>query len=260
MSPSLLERAITSRTKAIIPVHLFGQPADMDAILDVAKRHGLAVIEDACQAHGALYRGRRVGTLGVAACFSFYPGKNLGAYGEAGAVTTNDPEMAGKIRVLRDHGQSRKYYHEIIGWNGRMDGLQGAALRVKLRHLPAWNEARRRIAAQYNGLLGDMEELILPREMDYSLHVYHLYAIRTRRRDELRDYLAARGIECGIHYPVPIHLQEAYRHFGIGGGAFPVSEKSAGELLSLPMYAELTRLQVEQVSRGIREFFRSAAH
>ncbi len=248
MDPTLLERAINPRTKAIIPVHLFGQPADMDPILDVAKRHRLAVIEDACQAHGALYRGRPVGSLGVAACFSFYPGKNLGAYGEAGAVVTNDAELAEKIRILRDHGQSRKYYHKVIGWNGRMDGLQGAVLCVKLAHLPAWNDARRKNAGLYTCLLTDREEIILPREMDYARHVYHLYVIRTRCRDDLKSYLAEKGIVCGIHYPVPVHLQEAYRHFGIQKGTFPVAEKCAEEFLSLPMYPELTREQIECVA------------
>jgi dTDP-4-amino-4,6-dideoxygalactose transaminase len=248
MDPMLLERAINPRTKAIIPVHLFGQPADMDPILEVAKRHRLAVIEDACQAHGALYRGRPVGSFGVAACFSFYPGKNLGAYGEAGAVVTNDPELAEKIRTLRDHGQLRKYYHKVIGWNGRMDGLQGAVLSVKLAHLPAWNDARRSNAGLYSCLLADREEIHLPREMDYARHVYHLYVIRTRRRDDLKSYLAGKGIECGIHYPVPIHLQEAYRHLGIQKGAYPIAEKCAEEFLSLPMYPELTREQIECVT------------
>lgn len=252
MDPRLLERAINPRTKAIIPVHLFGQPADMDPILEVAKRHRLAVIEDACQAHGALYRGRSVGSIGAAACFSFYPGKNLGAYGEAGAVVTNDAELAEKIRTLRDHGQLRKYYHKVIGWNGRMDGLQGAVLSVKLAYLPAWNEARRRNAGVYACLLADREEIILPREMDYARHVYHLFVIRTRCRDDLKGYLAEKGIECGIHYPVPIHLQEAYRHIGIKKGAFPVAEKCAEEFLSLPMYPELTKKQIECVTAELQ--------
>jgi dTDP-4-amino-4,6-dideoxygalactose transaminase len=252
MNPTLLEKAITPKTKAVIPVHLFGQPADMDPILEIAKRRGLFVVEDACQAHGALYKGKEVGTIGDAGCFSFYPGKNLGAYGEAGAVVTNDPELAEKIKILRDHGQSRKYYHKVIGWNGRMDGLQGAVLRVKLKYLPAWNEARRKKAGLYNSLLTDMDEITLPSEMDYARHVYHLYVIRTRRRDDLKSYLAERGIECGIHYPVPIHLQEAYRHFGIRHGAFPVAEKCAEELLSLPMYPELTEEQIGYVAAELR--------
>ena len=224
----------------------------MDPIMEIAERHGLFVVEDACQAHGALYKGKEVGTIGDAGCFSFYPGKNLGAYGEAGAVVTNDPELAEKIKILRDHGQSRKYCHKVIGWNGRMDGLQGAVLRVKLKYLPAWNESRRKNAGLYSSLLTDMDEITLPSEMDYARHVYHLYVIRTRRRDDLKSYLAERGIECGIHYPVPIHLQEAYRHFGIRNGTFPVAEKCAEEFLSLPMFPELTEEQIGYVAAELR--------
>jgi len=253
MNPVLLEKAITPKTKAVIPVHLFGQPADMDPIMEIARKHGLFVIEDACQAHGAQYNGKTAGTIGDAGCFSFYPGKNLGAYGEAGAVVTNDSEIAKKIKILRDHGQSRKYYHKVIGWNGRMDGLQGAVLSVKLKHLPAWNEARRKNAALYSNLLMDVEGITLPKEMDYARHVYHLYVIRTHHRDDLKGYLAERGIECGIHYPVPIHLQEAYRHFGIRKGTFPVAEKCAEQFLSLPMYPELTGEQIEYVAAELRK-------
>lgn len=257
MNPDLLERAVTPRTRAVIPVHLFGQTADMDPILEVAKRYGLHVIEDACQAHGALYRGRPAGSLGIAACFSFYPGKNLGAYGEAGAVVTDDRDLADRIRILRDHGQTRKYHHRVIGWNGRMDGLQGAVLRVKLRHLPAWNETRRRHAELYGSLLENLDGVTLPREMDYGRHVYHIYAIRTSPRDQLKDFLAEKGIECGIHYPVPVHLQEAYRSSGFAEGMFPASEQAARELLSLPMYPELTNEQLEYVAGSVREFFMS---
>ncbi len=256
MNPALLEKAITPKTKAIIPVHLFGQPADMDPIMEIARKHGILVVEDACQAHGAQYKGKTAGTIGDAGCFSFYPGKNLGAYGEAGAVVTNDPQLADKIKILRDHGQSRKYYHKVIGWNGRMDGLQGAVLSVKLRYLPAWNEARRKNAEHYSSLLSDLEEIILPSEMDYARHIYHLYVIRTRRRDELKIYPAEKGIECGIHYPVPVHLQEAYRQFGFLKGTFPVAEKCAEEILSLPMYPELTREQIGYVAAELRNKLR----
>jgi dTDP-4-amino-4,6-dideoxygalactose transaminase len=256
MNPALLEKAITLKTKAVIPVHLFGQPADMDPIMEIARNHGLFVVEDACQAHGAQYKGKAAGSIGDAGCFSFYPGKNLGAYGEAGAVVTNNPELAEKIKILRDHGQSRKYYHKVIGWNGRMDGLQGAVLSVKLKYLPAWNEARRKNAALYSNLLMDVKEITLPTEMDYARHVYHLYAIRTHNRDDLKGYLAERGIECGIHYPVPVHLQEAYRHFGILKGTFPVAEKCAEEFLSLPMYPELTREQIGYVATELRNKLR----
>jgi dTDP-4-amino-4,6-dideoxygalactose transaminase len=256
MNPALLEKAITPKTKAVIPVHLFGQPADMDPIMEIARKHGLLVVEDACQAHGAQYKGKAAGTIGDAGCFSFYPGKNLGAYGEAGAVVTNDPELAEKIKVLRDHGQSRKYFHKVIGWNGRMDGLQGAVLSVKLKYLPAWNEARRKNAALYSSLLTDVKKITLPTEMDYARHVYHLYVIRTHHRDDLKGYLAERGIECGIHYPVPIHLQEAYHHFGILKGTFPVAEKCAEEFLSLPMYPELTEEQIGYVATELRNKLR----
>ncbi len=259
MNPDLLEKAITPKTKAVIPVHLFGQPADMDPIMEIAGNHNLYVVEDACQAHGALYKGKSAGSMGVAGCFSFYPGKNLGAYGEAGAVATNDHELAAKIRMLRDHGQSRKYFHRMIGWNGRMDGLQGAVLSVKLRHLSDWNESRRMNAALYDGLLNGEDDIILPREMDYAKHVYHIYAIRVNKRDALADFMAKKGITCLIHYPLPVHLQEAYRHAGLIRGAFPVAERCADELLSLPMYPELTADHIENVAKEIKAFLRSTA-
>jgi dTDP-4-amino-4,6-dideoxygalactose transaminase len=254
MDPNLLESVITPRTKAIIPVHLYGQPADMDPILALAQRHGLLVIEDACQAHGAEYKGRGAGSLGQAGCFSFYPGKNLGAYGEAGAVVTNDAELAEKIRVLRDHGQTERYRHALVGWNDRMDGLQGAVLSVKLKHLEKWNEARRSHARFYNRLLGNLAQLTLPREAGYARHVYHIYAVRVPRRDELTAALRQRDISCGIHYPVPIHLQKAYEFLGYRPGCFPVAERSARELLSLPMFPELTLEQIEAVAAGITSF------
>lgn len=254
MVPDLLEKAITPRTKALIPIHLFGQPADMDPIMAIAERHGLLVIEDACQAHGARYKEKSAGTMGAAGCFSFYPGKNLGAYGEAGAVVTDDGEMAEKIRRLRDHGQLTKYHHAVIGWNGRMDGIQGAILSVKLKHLPRWNEARRTIAAKYHRLLAGFEEITTPREMAYARHVYHIYAIRTKNRDLLAGRLAEQGIACLIHYPQPVHLQDAYRQLGLPRGSFPVAERCAGELLSLPMFPEMTEEQINSVVNGIKDF------
>jgi dTDP-4-amino-4,6-dideoxygalactose transaminase len=255
MNPALLEGVVTPRTKGVIPVHLFGQPADLDPISEFAEKHKLYVIEDACQAHGAQYRGRPAGTIGIAGCFSFYPGKNLGAYGEAGAVVTNNPELAQKIRVLRDHGQIRKYHHTMIGWNGRMDGIQAALLCVKLKYLSRWNEARRKNAALYDRLLANIAGIILPREMDYARHVYHIYAIRAKYRDALQVFLAERGISSLIHYPLPIHLQDAYRSFGFKAGDFPVSENCAGELLSLPMYPELSGNQIEHVVGEIRNYY-----
>jgi len=255
MNAALLEDAVTPRTRAIIPVHLFGQPADMDPIIKFAEKHGLHVIEDACQAHGSTYKGRPVGSIGIAGCFSFYPGKNLGAYGEAGAVVTGDLELAKKIKILRDHGQTRKYYHAMIGWNGRMDGIQGALLSVKLKHLSHWNDARRKNAAVYGRLLTGIPGLHLPKEMDYARHVYHIYAVRTKNRDALKDYLAEKGIDCLIHYPLPIHLQDAYRPLRLEKGTFPISERCAEEFLSLPMYPELAEDQIENVSREIGHFY-----
>lgn len=252
MNPDLIQPAITPRTKAIIPVHLFGQMADMDPIMDIARKHGLFVIEDACQAHGAEYKGRMAGSIGDAGCFSFYPGKNLGAYGEAGAVVTNNDDLDKKVRMLRDHGQAKKYYHGLIGWNARMDGFQGAILSAKLKHLPAWNEARRRNAQQYNELLGDANGISIPRETGYAKHVYHIYAIRVKNRDAVMTALAEKDIYCGIHYPVPLHFQEAYRSIGKSEGSFPVAEKTASEYISLPMFAELTKDQIAYVAREVR--------
>ena len=256
MDPALLERAITPRTKAIIPVHLFGQTADMDPILEVASRHGLPVVEDACQAHGAEYKGRKAGTIGIAGCFSFYPGKNLGAFGEAGAVVTANDELKQKILALRDHGQHRKYYHSMIGWNARMDGIQGAILRVKLKHLGRNNELRRRHAAAYNQALDGVDGVITPREASYGKHVYHLYAVRVRDRDRVMAELGKRGVNCGIHYPVPVHLQEAYRELGYKRGSLPVTERCADEFLSLPMFPELTMEQIETVVRELKACIR----
>jgi dTDP-4-amino-4,6-dideoxygalactose transaminase len=253
MDPSALEEAVTPVTKAVIPVHLFGQPADMDPILEVARRHGLFVVEDACQAHGAEYKGRKVGTLADAACFSFYPGKNLGAYGEAGAVVTDNPELDEKIRILRDHGQVRKYHHTMVGWNCRMDGIQAAVLRIKLRHLDRWNQLRRSHAAHYDRALNGVEDLVPPMHPPWVRHVYHIYAIRIPDRDKVMRQLSDQGIGCGVHYPVPIHLQEAYRSIGYERGAFPIAERCAAEFVSLPMFPELTPAQAEIVIRGVKE-------
>jgi dTDP-4-amino-4,6-dideoxygalactose transaminase len=239
--------------KAIIPVHLFGQSADMDPILGIARKYGLSVVEDACQAHGALYKGKPAGSMGDTGCFSFYPGKNLGAYGEAGAVITNNAELDNKMRMIRDHGQEKKYYHGCIGWNARMDGFQGAVLSVKLKHLPAWNEARRKNASLYNASLNSSDDIIAPKEMDYAKHVYHIYAIRTTNRDELIAKLGEKGVNCGIHYPVPVHLQNAYVSLGLKAGSFPVAEKVASEFVSLPMFAELTSEQIRYVADAVKE-------
>jgi dTDP-4-amino-4,6-dideoxygalactose transaminase len=251
MDSAKLEAAITKKTKAVIPVHLFGQMADMDPILAISRKHKLFVVEDASQAHGAEYNGKKAGSMGDVGCFSFYPGKNLGAYGEAGAVVTNNPELDKIVRMLRDHGQDRKYYHGRIGWNARMDGIQGAILSVKLKRLPAWNDARRKNAALYNDLLKDVKGVTIPREASYAQHVYHIYAICVKDRDALIAALAVKNIHCGIHYPIPLHLQEAYNTLGYQLGAFPVAEKAASEFVSLPMFPELTKEQVLYVAEGL---------
>jgi dTDP-4-amino-4,6-dideoxygalactose transaminase len=252
MDATRLEQAITPRTKAIIPVQLFGQMADMDPILAIAQRHGIPVVEDACQAHGADYKGRKAGTLGAVGCFSFYPGKNLGAFGEGGACVCTSPELAQKMRTLRDHGQAKKYYHSMIGWNARMDGIQGAVLSIKLRNLAANNELRRRHAACYNEALAPLRGVVCPAEMPYGRHIYHIYPLRVQRRDELLAQLEQRGVHCGIHYPIPVHLQEAYAFLGLGAGSFPVAEKCAREFLSLPMYPELTPPLIEKVIAEVK--------
>jgi dTDP-4-amino-4,6-dideoxygalactose transaminase len=241
---------ITSKTKAIIPVHLYGQPADMDPIMATAREHGLIVIEDACQAHGAEYKGRRAGALGDMACFSFYPGKNLGAYGEGGMVVTDNAEWARTIRMLRDWGAERKYHHVLKGYNYRLEGIQGAVLRVKLRHLDRWTRARRSAADCYRHSLR-ASDVLIPQEMPYARHVYHVYAIRSPRRQAWQELLLARGIHTGIHYPVPVHLQPAFADLGYRAGQFPHSEQAANQVLSLPMYPELTGEQCEIVSRAV---------
>jgi dTDP-4-amino-4,6-dideoxygalactose transaminase len=252
MDPSAIEAAITPRTKAILPVHLYGQSADMDPIMEIARRNGLVVIEDAAQAHGAKYKGRPVGSIGDMACFSFYPGKNLGAYGEGGAVTTSNAEYARTMRMLRDWGQDRKYHHVLRGFNYRMEGFQGAILRVKLRHLEAWTEARRAVVNLYNDLLAD-SGLETPTEMPWARHVYHVYTLRTEDRDGLQASLQAEGIQTGIHYPVPAHLQPAYADLGYGRGAFPQSEAASQQVLSLPLYPELSSQSVAGVAGAVKK-------
>jgi len=264
MDPQKLEDLLKARSapgamrsavmpKAIIPVHLFGQTADMDPIMEIASKYGLSVVEDASQAHGALYKGKPAGSMGAAGCFSFYPGKNLGAYGEAGAVVTNNAALADKMRMLRDHGSSKKYYHQVVGWNARMDGFQGAVLSVKLKYLPAWNEGRRKNAQLYNSLLNGSNGVVTPTEMDYAKHVYHVYALRVQDRDGLITKLGEKGIGTNVHYPVPVHLQNAYEFLGFKAGSFPVAEKVASEFISLPMFAELTEEQISFAANMVKE-------
>lgn len=248
-----LEYAITNDTKAIIPVHLFGQMADMDPIMEIAKKYEFFVIEDACQAHGAEYRGKKAGTIGDVGCFSFYPGKNLGAYGDAGALITNNPEVFEKTRKLRDHGQSKKYYHDVIGWNSRMDGLQGAVLSIKLKYLNGWNESRRNNAMLYNALLSETVNAITPVEKEYARHVFHIYALRIKNRDALINKLSAKNIFAGIHYPIPVHRQAAYHDLPKTNGALPKAEKCANEFISLPMFPELSNEQIVYVAQTISD-------
>jgi dTDP-4-amino-4,6-dideoxygalactose transaminase len=253
MNPELINAAITNKTKAIIPVHLFGQAADMDPILRIANQYTLFVIEDACQAHGAEYKKKRAGSLGHAGCFSFYPGKNLGAYGEAGIIVTNDDKLYTILKRLRDHGQSAKYHHDEIGWNARMDGIQGAILSVKLKYIDQWNEARRNNAKLYTDLFSGNSSVILPREAPYSKHNYHVYAIRIKNREHIQERLKEKEIMCGIHYPVPIHLQKPYNVLNYTRGDFPVCEMCADEYLSLPMYAELEQKNIQAVVHEFHE-------
>ena len=250
MDVTQLEAAITDKTKAIIPVSLYGQPADMGPLLEIAKRRGLAVIEDACQAHGAEYNGQRSGSLADMTCFSFYPGKNLGAYGEGGMVVTNNPEYARTIRMLRDWGAEKKYHHVLKGYNFRMEGMQGAVLRVKLRYLEGWTEARRTAAAHYDRLF-EGTGVVAPKAAAYARHVYHIYAIRTKHRQAWQEALLAQGIQSGIHYPTPVHLLPAFADLGYKAGRFPHSEQAANEVLSLPMFPELTAAQREEVARAV---------
>ncbi len=248
IDPDLIEAKITPRTKAIIPVHLYGQPAHMDAIMAIAKKHNLIVIEDAAQAHGAEYKGKRAGSIGDLGCFSFYPGKNLGAYGEGGLVTTNNAEYNRVIRMLRDWGAEKKYHHDLKGYNYRMEGMQGAILKVKMKYIEQWTEARRAHAAKYSELI---KSVPTPEEMPYARHVYHVYAIRAKQREALQMKLLDQGIHTGIHYPIPVHLLKAWGELGHKVGDFPCSEQAANEVLSLPMFAELTDEQITIVSGAI---------
>lgn len=249
MDPELLQVAITSKTKAILPVHLYGQPCHMDRINAIARKHSLLVFEDACQAHGAMYKGKRAGSLADGAAFSFYPGKNLGAYGEGGAITTNDDEIAAKLKMLRDHGSAKKYHHDVVGWNERLDGLQGAVLMTKLPHLDRWNALRRAHAERYRSMLPPQAQTMAQQEGSESS--MHLFVIRVADRDRVQKELSAKGIGTGIHYPIPIHLQPAYAGRW-NAGAFPNAEKLAGEILSLPMFAELTDEQILTVVDALK--------
>ena len=253
IDPALIEQAITPRTKVIMPVHLYGQSADIKLIVEIARNYRLEVIEDAAQAHGTRFLGQRCGTFGLAGCFSFYPGKNLGAYGDGGAVATNDDDFAKKVNSLRNYGQKQKYVHVEKGTNSRLDTVQAAILNVKLRRLDDWNAARRAHASIYSDSLA-ASDFIVPTLDPRSEHIFHLYVVRTRNREELQKHLNSRGIQTGIHYPIPIHLQEAYRDLGLGVGSFPVTEKLADEIISLPMFAELTHHQIQLVLDGLSSF------
>lgn len=253
LNPAGLEAAITSRTRAILPVHLYGQPAEMGPIMEIARRHGLKVIEDCAQAHGATYRGQKVGTFGDAAAFSFYPGKNLGAYGDGGAVLTNDDGVADRVRMLRNHGQREKYVHHIEGYCHRLDNLQAAVLSVKLPHLDEWNAKRRRAARLYDELLAGVPGVITPYATPEVKHVYHLYVVQVPERDRVKDDLKERGIETGMHYPIPLHEQPAYAHLGHRPEDFPVSHVLGPRILSLPMFPGITDEQVRFVAAAIRD-------
>jgi len=250
-----LEKVITNKTKVIIPVHLFGQPAQIDKIKAIAEKHNLLLIEDCAQAHLAEYKGKPVGTFGVCGCFSFYPGKNLGAYGEGGAVLTNDKELYLKMMALRDHGSSQKYYHNYIGHNYRMEGIQGAILNVKLKHLSQWTKKRKKNADLYRKYLTGLTDVCVPLEMSEVKHVYHLFVIRISKRNELKKYLEENEIYTGIHYPIPCHLQKAYDFLSQQKGKFPVSEKLADEVLSLPMYPELKEEEIQFICKKIKDFY-----
>lgn len=254
IDPDKISEKITKKTKAIMPVHLYGRPANMDQILSLARKNNLLVIEDACQAHGAKYKNRRVGSFGKFGAFSFYPGKNLGAYGDGGLVTTNDGKLAEKIAQMRNYGQTKKYHHEYLAWNSRLDTIQSAVLLVKLKLLDKWNISRRKIALSYNKLLKNLP-VITPEIPDDSEHVFHLYVIRSEKRNQLSEFLSKKGISTGLHYPIPIHLQKAYSKLGYKRGDFPVSEKLAGEILSLPIYPELKETDVEYIAKSIKQFF-----
>jgi len=254
LDSKLIERAITPRTRAVLPVHLYGHPFGLDAILAVCRKHKLPLVEDAAQAHGAMYKGKIVGTSGQMSCFSFYPGKNLGACGEGGALVTNNAAFDKRARSLREHGSTVRYYHDEVGYNYRMEGFQGATLGVKLKHLNKWTAERRRVAHRYHELLAGTP-LQLPREADYAQSAWHLYVVRHPRRDDLKKHLEASGIGCALHYPLPLHLQKCYAHLGHKAGDFPVAEKAARECLSLPIYPELTDRQIQRVAEVVKNFF-----
>jgi len=247
-----IESKITEKTKAIIPVHLYGHPADMDKIMEIARKYNLFVIEDVCQAHGAEYKGKKVGSIGDIGCFSFYPTKNIGAYGDSGMIVTNKEELANRLKMMRNYGSSKKYYHEFVGVNSRLDEIQAAVLRVKLKYLDKWNERRRKIAKVYNKLLKD-SELIIPIEKKYAKHVNYLYVIRCKERDKLQKYLLDNGIQTMIHYPVPVHKQNAYLNLGLNVH-LPITEKICDEILSLPIFSEMENEEIEQVVNYIKYF------
>jgi dTDP-4-amino-4,6-dideoxygalactose transaminase len=256
LNPKLVEKAITPQTKAVLPVHLYGHPFDADAILEICRKHKLPLVEDTAQSHGAKYKGKIVGAFGDISCFSFYPGKNLGACGEGGALVTNNPAFDKRARALREHGSTVRYYHDEVGYNYRMEGIQGAVLGVKLKHLAKWTAERRRVAHRYHELLADMP-LQLPREAAWAESVYHLYVVRHPRRDDLKKHLEANGVGCALHYPLPLHLQKCYASLGHKPGDFPVAEKAARECLSLPIFPELTDAQIQRVVAVIKEFFKN---
>ncbi len=253
MDPQKLESAITTKTKAVIPVHLYGQMADMDPIIEIARRHHLYVLEDSAQAQGAKYKGKKAGSLGDAGCFSFYPGKNLGAYGEAGAIVTNNRQIAERVKMLRDHGQPQKYCHDYIGWNSRMDGIQGAVLNVKLKYIDQWNKKRRDHATLYSRLLSGTDSIVLPFVPEPAEPIFHIYAIRMKNRDVMLESLKENQVHCGIHYPISIHLTKAYQFLNLPRGSFPVAEQIADEELSLPMFPELTIDQIQYVVNALRK-------
>ncbi len=264
IDPAKVEAAITNKTKAIVAVHLYGQSADLDPLKEIAKKHNILLVEDAAQAHLAEYKGKPIGGQAAAASFSYYPGKNLGAYGEGGAVTTNDEALFNRVKKLREHGQSQKYYHDSLGHNYRMEGIQGAVLGVKLKHLSKWTDARRAVAVKYNDGLKGLAKVITPKEMSYAKHVYHLYVIQlndgsleasNQLRDKLKDYLTQQGVNVGLHYPIPLHLQECFKDLGYKKGEFPNSERIAEAGLSLPMFPEMTDEQINFVVGKIKEFF-----
>jgi dTDP-4-amino-4,6-dideoxygalactose transaminase len=262
IDPKKVEAAITKKTKAIVAVHLYGQAADMDPLRRLAEKHGIYLVEDAAQAHLAEYKGKPIGGLGIGSSFSFYPGKNLGAYGEAGAVVTNDDTLGEKIKYMRDHGMPQKYNHEMFGHNYRMEGIQGAVLGVKLNHLEKWTQGRRRAADKYRELLSNFTQIKLPREMDYARHVYHLFVIQVQeggsvKRDKLAEYLKNNQISTGLHYPIPLHLQKCFSELGYKHGDFPITEKLSETGLSLPMFPELTHDQISYIADKIREFFKT---